>query len=132
MERCLSLTFYGIKGTYKYPLFHKKSVKDKALSNETKLIFCSSIFTVEKRVKMSLLEKKRFVSTVNMMGSKNVETLERWFTQIKDIKGPDTETCWTPQVMSAKAVFLWSYVLLSIFKVTLKTTQIVLFYSILF
>ena len=44
-----------------------------------RLIFSSSIVTIEKSATLSLLEKKRFVSSGNMMESDHFETFGRLF-----------------------------------------------------
>ena len=62
------------------------------------LIFCNSLFTVEKRKLKSLCSKNRFVSSANIIVFNKLEALGRSFAYIKNNSGPRIDPCGAPHV----------------------------------
>ena len=62
------------------------------------LIFCNSLFTVEKRTLMSLCSKNRFVSPANIIVFNKLEALAISFIYIRNTNGPRTDPCGTLHV----------------------------------
>ena len=75
------------------------------------LIFCNSLFTVEKRTPMSLCSKDRFVSPSNIIVFNKLEALGRSFPYIKNDSGPRIHLCGTPHVTFCLVVIINANVL---------------------
>ena len=57
---------------------------------------------------MFLCEKKRFVSSADIMGSNILDTLHKSFTYIMKRSGPKIDLCGTAQIISRVDVFIAS------------------------
>ena len=73
--------------------------------NHLKTLF-SSRSVVWKSSCMLLCEKKRFVSSANIMGSNILDTLHKSFTYIMKRSDPKIDSSGTPQIISSLDVFI--------------------------
>ena len=115
--RFISLSFKNNDGSFKGILPFSRALwknvylvlslfKDNLFAlNHLKTLF-SSKFAIWKSYFMLLCEKKRSVSSANIMGSNILDTLHKSFTYIMKRSGPKIDPWGTPQIISRLDVFI--------------------------
>ena len=76
-----------------------------------RLIFSSSIFTIEKKCCVIVAQKKEVCVISKHDGIKQFRNVWKIIYINQNSKGSNIEPCATPQVMSTKAVVLQSYIM---------------------